>query len=42
MVEAYAGELNQVWTGLIDNALEAMAETGTLRVATGQTATAWS
>ena len=33
-VEAYAGELNQVWTNLVDNALDAMAGTGTLRVAT--------
>jgi signal transduction histidine kinase len=32
-VEAYAGELNQVWTNLIDNALDAMDGTGTLRVA---------
>jgi signal transduction histidine kinase len=34
VVEAYAGELNQVWTSLIENALEAMAGTGTLRVTT--------
>jgi signal transduction histidine kinase len=33
VVEAYAGELNQVWTNLIDNALDAMAGEGTLRVA---------
>jgi signal transduction histidine kinase len=33
-VEAYAGELNQVWTNLIDNALDAMDGVGTLRVAT--------
>jgi signal transduction histidine kinase len=33
-VEAYAGELNQVWTNLVDNAVDAMAGTGTLRVAT--------
>ena len=33
-VEAYAGELNQVWTHLIDNALDAMRGTGTLRVST--------
>jgi signal transduction histidine kinase len=33
-VEAYAGELNQVWTNLIDNAVDAMDGTGTLRVAT--------
>jgi signal transduction histidine kinase len=33
-VEAYAGELNQVWTNLIDNALDAMDGAGTLRVTT--------
>jgi signal transduction histidine kinase len=33
-IEAYAGELNQVWTNLIDNAVDAMHGTGTLRVAT--------
>jgi signal transduction histidine kinase len=33
-VEAHAGELNQVWTNLIDNAVDAMDGTGTLRVAT--------
>jgi signal transduction histidine kinase len=33
-VEAYAGELNQVWTNLIDNAVDAMDGAGTLRVAT--------
>jgi signal transduction histidine kinase len=33
-VEAYAGELNQVWTNLIDNAVDAMDGKGTLRVAT--------
>jgi signal transduction histidine kinase len=32
VVEGYAGELNQVWTNLIENALDAMAGTGTLRV----------
>ncbi|MCU1681293.1 MAG: histidine kinase [Amycolatopsis sp.] len=32
---AYAGELNQVWTNLIDNALGAMGETGTLTLRTG-------
>ena len=26
MIEAYAGELNQVWTNLIDNAVDAMGE----------------
>jgi signal transduction histidine kinase len=34
MIDAYAGELNQVWTNLIDNAVDAMAGSGTLRVAT--------
>jgi signal transduction histidine kinase len=33
-IEAIAGELNQVWTSLIDNAIDAMNETGTLRVST--------
>jgi signal transduction histidine kinase len=33
-VEAHAGELNQVWTNLIDNALDAMDGAGTLRLAT--------
>jgi signal transduction histidine kinase len=31
-LEAYPGELNQVWTNLIANALEAMDGVGTLRV----------
>ena len=33
-VEAYAGELNQVWTHLVDNAIDAMQGAGTLRVST--------
>lgn len=33
-VDAFPGELNQVWTNLIDNALDAMAGSGTLRIAT--------
>jgi signal transduction histidine kinase len=33
-IDAYAGELNRVWTNLIDNALDAMDGTGTLEVAT--------
>jgi signal transduction histidine kinase len=33
-IEALAAELNQVWTNIIDNALYAMAGTGTLRVST--------
>jgi signal transduction histidine kinase len=33
-IDAFAGELNQVWTNLIDNAVDAMDGTGTLRVAT--------
>ena len=34
-VPAYAGELNQVWTNLIDNAVSAMKGAGTLTVRTG-------
>ena len=34
MIDACAGELNQVWTNLIDNAVDAMEEAGTLRVTT--------
>lgn len=33
-IEAYAGELNQVWTNLIDNAVDAMDGAGTLEIAT--------
>jgi signal transduction histidine kinase len=33
-IEALAAELNQVWTNLLDNALDALAGTGTLRVST--------
>jgi signal transduction histidine kinase len=33
-IDAYAGELNQVWTNLVDNAIDAMDGTGTLRVTT--------
>ena len=33
-IEALPGELNQVWTNLIDNAIDAMDGKGTLRVAT--------
>jgi len=33
-IEAYGAELNQVWTNLIDNAVDAMDGTGTLRLAT--------
>jgi signal transduction histidine kinase len=33
-IEAIPGELNQVWTNLITNALDAMGEEGTLRVST--------
>src|SRR5204863_8449070 len=34
IVEAYAGELNQVWTSLLDNALDAIGGRGTLRATT--------
>jgi signal transduction histidine kinase len=33
-IEAYPGELNQVWTNLIDNAIDAMDGAGNLRLAT--------
>ena len=33
-IDAYEGELNQVWTNLIDNAVDAMDGEGTLRVST--------
>ncbi len=33
-IEANAGELNQVWTNLVDNAVDAMDGSGTLRVST--------
>jgi signal transduction histidine kinase len=33
-IEAYTGELNQVWANLIDNAIDAMDGAGTLRVTT--------
>ena len=33
-IDAYAGELNQAWINLIDNAVDAMDGEGTLRVAT--------
>jgi signal transduction histidine kinase len=33
-IDAHAGELNQVWTNLIDNAIEAMDGRGTLRLST--------
>jgi signal transduction histidine kinase len=34
MVESYAGELNQVWTNLVENAIDAMDGEGTLRLVT--------
>src|SRR3954464_8771922 len=33
-VPSYAAELNQVWTNIIDNALQAMGDTGTLTIRT--------
>ena len=33
-IEANPGELNQVWTNLIDNAIDAMDGHGTLRIST--------
>jgi len=35
-ISAYAAELNQVWTNMIDNALGAMGPTGTLTLRTGR------
>jgi signal transduction histidine kinase len=35
-IPAYAGELNQVWTNLIDNAVSAMGSSGVLTVRTGR------
>ena len=34
-VGGYAAEMNQVWTNLIDNAIDAMEGSGTLRIAVG-------
>jgi signal transduction histidine kinase len=36
LVPGYAAELNQVWTNLIDNALDAMAGEGTLTLRTSR------
>ncbi len=33
-IDAYEGELNQVWTNLVDNAVDAMDGVGTLRLST--------
>lgn len=35
-IACYAGDLNQVWTGIINNALDAMGERGTLTVRTAR------
>ncbi len=35
-IEAFGSELNQAWTNLIDNALEAMQGSGTLRIRTAK------
>jgi signal transduction histidine kinase len=35
-VSAFAGELNQVWTNLADNAIDAMSDRGVLRVETAR------
>jgi signal transduction histidine kinase len=40
-IEVMAGELNQVWTNLIDNAVDAMGEGGTLRVGTRYDPAGW-
>ncbi len=36
LIECHVGEINQVWTNLISNALQAMGDTGTLRLITDQ------
>jgi signal transduction histidine kinase len=36
LIPAYPAELNQVWTNIIDNAIDAMGGTGTLTVRTGR------
>jgi len=36
IIQAYAGELNQVWTNIIDNAIDAMEGKGTLTIRTRQ------
>jgi signal transduction histidine kinase len=40
-IEAMAGELNQVWTNLVDNAIDAMSGEGTLRVSARSDAVGW-
>jgi signal transduction histidine kinase len=40
-IEAMAGELNQVWTNLVDNAIDAMDGTGTLTVSARPDAAGW-
>jgi len=36
LVNAFAGELNQVWTNLADNAIDAMSDHGVLRIETAR------
>ena len=40
-IEAMAGELNQVWTNLVDNAIDAMDGTGILTVSARPDASGW-
>ncbi len=35
-IEAYGGELNQVWTNILDNAIDAMGGHGTISLTTGR------
>ena len=42
LIDGYPGALNQVWTNLIGNAVDAMDGNGTLTISVQPTATRWS